>query len=63
MEIILNRTLKNILGNLNLKLSWESLFIKFPTQFMDEIVMGRFKEAQVFLHCLQHETFKPSQIH
>lgn len=53
-EIILNRELKNILGNWSLKLSWESLFIKFPTQFLDQTVMGRFKEAQIFLHCLHH---------
>lgn len=50
MEIILNRALKNTLGNWNLKLSWESLFIKFPTQFMDQMVMGRFNKAQMFLH-------------
>lgn len=42
MKMILNRAWQNISGNQNLKLSWNSLFIVFPTQFMDQIVTDMF---------------------
>lgn len=40
MEMILNRPLKNIWRNWNLRLSWESLLIKSPTQIMDQLWAG-----------------------